>query len=241
MLTDSRIVWHASTEMEAADIRSVWPNARIEVVDDQTGLPYAPLPPTVISDPITRIVYISRISPIKNLLLALQAIRMCVGQVNFHIYGPIEDEEYWRRCQEIIADMPPNVRVRYFGPLEAAAVRATFAEHDAFLFPSMGESFGHVIAESLSASCPVICSDQTPWTAVLAGGGGAALPMPTARSLSATIERITGMTHQERQSMRRKAGESYARWRSAASDKNILDHMRLRATSLKGSRAARAG
>jgi glycosyltransferase involved in cell wall biosynthesis len=29
--------------------------------------------------------------------------------------------------------------------------------------PTAGENFGHIILQSLSAGCPVIISDQTPW------------------------------------------------------------------------------
>ena len=60
----------------------------------------------------------------------------------------------------------------YHGELQPDAVVTTFARYDAFAFPTLGENFGHVIAESLSAGCAVICSDQTPWTPVLLAGGG---------------------------------------------------------------------
>jgi glycosyltransferase involved in cell wall biosynthesis len=46
-------------------------------------------------------------------------------------------------------------------------VREVFSRYDAFVLPTLGENVGHVIAESLSASCPVICSDETPWTDLL--------------------------------------------------------------------------
>ena len=36
-------------------------------------------------------------------------------------------------------------------------------KHHIFLFPTLGENYGHVIQEALSAGCPVILSDQTPW------------------------------------------------------------------------------
>src|SRR5690606_22656373 len=32
-----------------------------------------------------------------------------------------------------------------------------------FLFPTLGENFGHVILEALTAGCPVLISDRTPW------------------------------------------------------------------------------
>ena len=38
-----------------------------------------------------------------------------------------------------------------------------FLKNDLFVFPTLGENFGHVIFESLEASTPVLVSDQTPW------------------------------------------------------------------------------
>ena len=38
-----------------------------------------------------------------------------------------------------------------------------FGNNDFLILPTKGENFGHVIAESLSASLPVIISQNTPW------------------------------------------------------------------------------
>ena len=35
--------------------------------------------------------------------------------------------------------------------------------HDLFVFPTLGENFGHVIYESLMCGTPVLVSDNTPW------------------------------------------------------------------------------
>lgn len=41
-----------------------------------------------------------------------------------------------------------------------------------FLFPTFSENYGHVIAESMIAGCPVLISDQTPWNDVKDAQGG---------------------------------------------------------------------
>jgi len=38
-----------------------------------------------------------------------------------------------------------------------------FSKYDLFFFPTRGENYGHVIAESLSVGTSVLTSDQTPW------------------------------------------------------------------------------
>jgi glycosyltransferase involved in cell wall biosynthesis len=85
------------------------------------------------------------------------------GNVQFDIYGPIEDEEYWDKCQQEIAIMPDNIQVNYCGLVGHEDVHKTFANYDAFFFPTLSENFGHVIVEALMVGCPVIISDQTPW------------------------------------------------------------------------------
>jgi len=43
---------------------------------------------------------------------------------------------------------------------------------DVFALPSLGENYGHVIYEALSAGLPVILSDKTPWRSLADAGVG---------------------------------------------------------------------
>ena len=109
-------------------------------------------------------VYISRIHETKNLLLAICAINKLPGNVKFDIFGPIESSDYWERCQTEINCAPKNVHIRYCGVLDASLVTKTFGKYDCFVLPTLSENFGHVIAEALSADCPVVLSKgTTPW------------------------------------------------------------------------------
>lgn len=76
-----------------------------------------------------------------------------------------------------MAALPPNVQVSYRGPLRPHEVEPTLARYDAFLFPTLGENYGHVIREALSAGLPVLVSDRTPWRGLEAKGAGADLPL----------------------------------------------------------------
>ena len=49
--------------------------------------------------------------------------------------------------------------------------------HHIFLFPTLGENYGHVIQETLSAGCVALISDQTPWQDLEASGVGASIPL----------------------------------------------------------------
>ena len=99
------------------------------------------------------------------------------GDVSFDLYGPAEDAEYWDECQGLIAALPPNIRVRYEGAIQHERVGQVFAEHDLFLFPTLGENYGHVICEALASGCPVLISDETPWRNLEAEGVGWDIPL----------------------------------------------------------------
>jgi glycosyltransferase involved in cell wall biosynthesis len=205
-------VWHAATEMEQADIHRLFPWARTIIQIDSRG--DEPGTEIIGSTERARFVFISRIMETKNLLLTLQALQAVKAEVDFDIYGPLEDQGYWRQCQRLIADLPRNVQAKYLGELRHDQVKDTFAQYDAFVLPTRGESFGHVIVESLSSGCPVICSQKTPWTQVLRQGGGAALEELDAGTLSEELEKWANRTPLERDAMKRNALAAFADWRA---------------------------
>jgi len=218
--------WHAVTEREAAEIRAVFPWARIVVSHYQVPLPDEPLPaPDTPAGP-ARLIFLGRISPKKNLDLVLGALGQVSSPVVFDIYGPLEDPAYWARCRELVARLPANVTARYAGEVAPADVRRTFAGYDAFVFPTLGENFGYVIAESLSASCPVLCSAETPWTDVLSDGGGTVLDSLTVAGLAKALDQLAAATPRERLDARSRAADAYRAWRRRVGDDNLLDRVR---------------
>ena len=110
-----------------------------------------------------KFVFISRIVSKKNLLFALERLANIRGQIVFDIYGVKEDASYWAQCEKYIKSLDNNVEVNYCGVIDHDDVINTFARYDAFIFPTLSENYGHVIAESLVAGCPVIVSKETPW------------------------------------------------------------------------------
>lgn len=162
------IAWHASSETEKADILRQFPSAAvIHVVEDPVTLEEdAQLPdtPRTIDDGTLRLGFISRISPMKNLDGLLRMLGAVSCRAKLDIFGPIEDRSYWRLCENLIGKLPPNVTAVYKGPLAPDEVSRTFATYDLFPFPTLGESFGHVVFEALRVGTPVLLSDRTPWT-----------------------------------------------------------------------------
>ena len=110
-----------------------------------------------------KIIFISRVHPKKNLQMAIEYLENINGEIVFDIYGPIEDERYWAYCLASIKKLPRNIKVEYKGILKHKEIIPTLKKYHVFLFPTLGENFGHVISEALIGGCPVIISDQTPW------------------------------------------------------------------------------
>lgn len=124
-----------------------------------------------------KVFFFSRIHEVKNLKFAIQCVCQCRRKIVFDIYGPIESEKYWEECLLEIKSAPNNITIRYGGMLDYSTKTKAIQQHDCFLFPTVNENYGHVIAESLANSRPVILSkNTTPWDD-LNGRGGYVIPL----------------------------------------------------------------
>ncbi|MFI9640565.1 glycosyltransferase [Micromonospora sp. NPDC051925] len=226
LLRRLQVRWQACSWLEEKQIQANMPWAQVMVNGNESPIPALPAPPVVAHDGPLRLVFVGRISPMKNLSLALEAVAGTTRPVDFDIFGPREDTHYWLRCQRIIAAMPGHVRVRYLGELEAADVMPTFRRYDAFLFPTLGENFGHVILESLASGCPVICSDETPFSELIVDTGGEVVRPATAAGLSRVLDLLAGRSAGERAEAKETAGRRYRCWRQRNRERNVLDHAR---------------
>ena len=112
----------------------------------------------------TKLVFLSRICPKKNLLFAIRALEDVRSSVEFYVYGPIEDRSYWDECVQTASSLPSSIKFIYMGPLSPNDVVSTLTNYDLFVFPTLGENYGHVIVEALSASLPILISNNTPWS-----------------------------------------------------------------------------
>lgn len=205
------ITWHASSYYEARDIKRVFP-VLDEAVLTALDMPSSRIDtqfdiskrPSLVSDSdnILRIIFLSRISPMKNLDYALHVLSRITVNVVFDIYGPTEDKEYWSDCQQVMKDMPDNVSVKYCGEVEPDNVVAIFGKYDLFLLPTLGENFGHVIVESLTAGTSVLISDQTPWQSLSIDGLGWDLPLDNMERFVEVIESFSLKSQYEKDELR---------------------------------------
>ncbi|MGE8353669.1 MAG: glycosyltransferase family 4 protein [Pseudomonas protegens] len=221
MARNKNIKFQASSEYESDDIREILKlsNQSIHIAKD--------LPPKenhnkehYLSTRLAehrnlRVIFLSRISPMKNLDFAIRVLKEVKSEIFFDIYGPKEDLGYWSQCETLIHQLPSNIVVNYCGSIRPEQVKEKFSRYDLFLFPTRGENYGHVIAESISAGTPVLLSDRTPWRDLEQQGTGWVLPLDSHAIFSQKIDALAELSLEQRQEKRSKILQS--------SEKNLCD------------------
>ena len=158
-----------------------------------------------------QVVFLSRISEKKNLDGAIDILSKVTGNVNFSIYGNVEDREYFSRCEEKLKKLPGNISWEYKGMADAEKVPGILSQYDVFLFPTHGENFGHVISEALSAGTIPVISDTTPWLDLNKYGAGYVINHDEIEGFRAVIDRLCSMSEDEIRTISDNAYEYYRR------------------------------
>lgn len=192
------INWHATTEIERKDIERIF-GKDISVISANN------LTPNHKNKKFEKIlnkhegelklVYIARIHPMKNLLQLLEILQKVRGAIEFNIYGPIEDKSYWNKCQNVIMNMNENVKIKYLGQIPNEKVNEVYQEHHVAILLTLGENFGHSIAEALIGGCPVIISDRTPWRNLKKYSAGYDISLDNEEYLISAIEYYVEMNN----------------------------------------------
>jgi glycosyltransferase involved in cell wall biosynthesis len=205
------VTWQASTPLEEADIRRVFgASARVAVAQNLSVLPQE-VGARIGREPKRagrlRALFVSRICEKKNLEGAIRMMDSLRGTVEFDIYGPMEDPEYWRRCEETAERLPPNVSVRYRGEVAHEEVLRVMGGYELFFLPTLGENFGHVFQEALLAGCPLLVSNRTPWRDLERIGVGWDIPLDRPELFRTVLQRFVDMDATEHQTVSDRARE----------------------------------
>lgn len=195
-------VFQASSEYEANDIRrALGTNVDLHVAEDIGAQEFAGHLKPRQSGPLNAI-FVSRISPMKNLLAAIEMLQKVEQPLVYDIYGPIEDQDYWRECKKAIAALPPHIQVLHKGELTPDVVVKTMAKYDVFFMPTKGENFSHVITEAFCAGLPVLIADTTPWRNLQNLGIGWDFPLNNPDAFSAALDELATMPAEDHMHMR---------------------------------------
>lgn len=172
--------WHATSADEAQAIRQEIEQPQLVLAPDLPVVQRASAAFEPRGSAPLRVLFLSRIDPVKNLSWVLSVLERTTTPVDLRIVGPVGDAAYWAQCAAQLARLPANVQATCVGPVPPAEVPQQFAHADLLFLPTLGENHGYVIAESLAAGCPVLISDRTPWRDLARHGVGADLALTDA-------------------------------------------------------------
>lgn len=197
------LTWQCSSEFEAADLRRIAGKyAVVRVLADLATPVSMPDAFAAKASGEANIIFVGRISPIKNLHTALSVVRRLKGRISFSIVGPIEDKAYWELCQREIETMPANVTVVSHGAQAPDRVMAVMQQADIFFLPSLGENYAHVVPEALGAGCPVVVSDRTPWRDLGEQGIGAVVAVEDGAAMAHALQDLVDIADPQFRKMR---------------------------------------
>jgi glycosyltransferase involved in cell wall biosynthesis len=203
-----RMVFHATNQQEITDIRKVMgPKANIVYAANVPQVPNS-VPEKEKREGQLNCLYLSRIHPIKNLAFALEVFNGIkdLRNIRFDIFGPVEDEQYYAKCFALARQLEENVEVNFMGPLDHGHLADTFKDYHLFFLPTKGENFGHAIFEALACGCPVLISDQTPWTDLEANNAGWSISLDEEEEFRKKIREMYQLDHL---AMREKSHAAY--------------------------------
>lgn len=193
------IYWSATSEMEILEILQQVSGNRNQffIAEDLPRIvSLTPIHKTK-ENGVLEVVWISRIAPKKNLLGAIEVLKLVKSQIIFTIYGPVHVETYWEECQKKLRELPSNVKWEYKGNVDSEQVVSTLKKHHVFLFPTFGENYGHVIQEALSAGCACVLSDQTPWKNLEENGIGYIFKVNDKNKFALVIDEYASMSQEQ--------------------------------------------
>ena len=191
------IEWSATSEREIADIkREIGSDTVCRLAEDiPRQLPFVPKP-TPKQDAL-KVVFLSRISKEKNLEFAMNVLKDIKGRIDFDIYGPAPDKVYFNECMQLSEKLPKNIVISYKGEVPAENVPEIFSQYQVFLFPTLGENYGHVIFESMAAGCIPVVSDRTPWSKINDAGAGYIISLENKEQFVEVIQKLAESTSEE--------------------------------------------
>jgi glycosyltransferase involved in cell wall biosynthesis len=195
----SGVTFHATTEAEHQDIRAILGDKiNIKTAGNLAAIQKEnSFTKRTKESGTLRLVNVARIAPEKNLLQALQILGLVQTKVEFDFYGPVYDIAYWDQCKEVIKALPSHIKATYKESVESDKVMEVLKDHHFLFMPTTGENFGHIILQAMSASCPVIISNLTPWRQLESKKCGWDIPLQNMQGFINAIDHANAMTQLE--------------------------------------------
>ena len=107
---------------------------------------------------------VARVEPIKGIDVFVRMAAKVVEELNydkirFHVVGPIDDEDHYKECKELVERYGLNQVVKFHGPRPPDEVLKFYHKFHVFVLSSRSEGLPMALLEAMSAGCPVVASE----------------------------------------------------------------------------------
>ncbi len=103
-----------------------------------------------------RLLYVGRVSKEKNLDLLVSAFKSLVEPGN-HVYLVVVGDGPYRKTMQAALEGTPSF---FLGYRQGEDLASIYASCDAFVFPSVTDTFGNVVLEAQASGLPVVVTDR---------------------------------------------------------------------------------
>lgn len=174
-----KIQWVANSETELKIVREFTGRQDVVLIPNIGMKPLANISsiPSPVDSNKLKLIFYSRISPIKNLKFIYETLKDFKQEIILDIFGPITDQDYWNLCEITRETLPSNIKVNYHSTIDLEQFKKVVQNYHWMYLPTEGENFGQAIYECLACGRPVLISDQTPWRNLSSDKAGHDLPL----------------------------------------------------------------
>ena len=187
-----RVIVQTSALAAAIHAQAQVPAERLEVVPHGPGLvAHADRPHSWPQGRLWRIGYVSKFGVQKDFATALRALRELIarGRAVTLVLTLDQGVRGAAAVRPLIAQLGVAGNVENRGELGVEAVQSLYDGLDAFVFPSLCESFGFPLVEAMARGVPVVVA-RTPSNVEIAGAGALAFPPGDWRALADAVESL---------------------------------------------------
>lgn len=198
-------IFHSTAKEETKAIQAIFPKSRVFEASNISAFEKLQTPAAVKQPGELKMLTVGRIHPIKNIDLAIEALRPLRGEVTLDIYGAPEDVAYYQKCLELASGLPENIRVKFCGNVGHEELKTIYPKYHCFISLTQTENFGHAIVEAIYSGNPVFISDRTPWHQIEEHKAGMEFSLNEVGRVPDALQRFVDMD-----------GEAFALWQQGA-------------------------
>ena len=160
---ERNILLHATSSVEAENLRDLGLQLPIVVITDGTYIPEKAVLQKPDRPGKKTLLFLSRIHPKKGLLNLVKAMDYLRPSDWAVVIAGYDENSYQAIVEKAVLDSGLRDYFTFIGPVDDEQKWGLYNSADLFILPTHSENFGIVIPEALATETPVITTRGTPW------------------------------------------------------------------------------